>query len=144
MNEFDRRILKDRRIQPTPALSQFTLWGRRKTLRREVDQEKSGYVDLYGAGLLFLIILIVGLNILDSLFTMMILDLGGWEVNPIVRSVIEIYRDRFWVWKFAIVSVPLILLCIHSKFRLAMTAILGLCVIKIAVLLYQVFLIINW
>ena len=139
MNQVDGRILKDRRKQPTPALSQIMLWWRRGTFRREVDREKSGYVDPYSAGLLFLIILIVGLDILDSLFTMMVLDLGGWEIIPIVRSVIEIYRDRFWVWKVAIVSIPLILLCIHSKFRLAMSVILAICVIKISVLLYQVF-----
>jgi hypothetical protein len=135
----DRRILKDRRKQPTPALSQFMLWWQRGAFRKKVDREKSGYVDLYSAGLLFLIILVVGLDILDSLITMMVLDLGGWGINPIVRSVIEIYRDKFWVSKFAIVSIPLILLCIHSKFRLAMPVILSICVIKVFVLLYQVF-----
>jgi hypothetical protein len=105
----------------------------------ELNWEKGGYFDIYSAGLLFLIVLIVWLNIFDSLFTMMIPDLGTWDVNFIVRSAIELYRDKFWVWKFAIVSVPLILLCIHSKFRLAMTAILGVCTVKIAVLLYQFF-----
>jgi hypothetical protein len=83
--------------------------------------------------------LIVGLDILDSLFTKMFLDLRGWEFNPIVRAVIEIYSDRFWISKVAILSIPLILLCIHSKFRLAMSVILAICFIKIGVLLYQVF-----
>jgi uncharacterized protein YaaW (UPF0174 family) len=82
----------------------------------------------------------VGLNILDSLFTVMILDLGGWEVNPIVRSIIELYGDRFWVWKFAIVSVSLILLSIHSKFRLVIPIILGISSISIIVILYQILL----
>ena len=135
----DRRILKDRRKQPTPGVSQFMLWWQRRTLRKERDRKRSGYVDLYGAGLLFLIILIVGLDILDSLFTKMVLDLGGWEFNPIVRAVIEIYRDRFWISKVAILSIPLILLCIRSRFRLAMSVILAICFIKIGVLLYQVF-----
>jgi hypothetical protein len=89
--------------------------------------------------LLFLIILILGLDILDSLFTKMVLDLKGWELNPIVRAVIDLYRDRFWVSKVAILSIPLILLCVHSKFRLAMSVILAICFIKIGILLYQVF-----
>jgi hypothetical protein len=135
----DRRILKDRRKQPAPALSQLMLWWQRRSFRREVDRDKSGFVDLYSAGLLFLIIMIVGLDILDSLLTMMAQDLGGWGINPIVRSVVEIYRDKFWVSKFAIVSIPLILLCIHSKFRLAMPVILSICIIKVFVLLHQVF-----
>jgi len=99
-----------------------------------------GYVDLYGSGLLFLLILVVGLNVLDGLFTMMILDNGGWEINPIVRSAIQLYGDRFWIWKFAIVSVPLILLCLHNKFSMVMPVILGISVINIVIVLFQIFL----
>src|SRR5512147_3132035 len=101
----ERRNFHDRRRQPTPIFSRYTLRGRRRMLRRKEDQEKGGYVDRYGARLFFFLILIVGLNILDSFFTMIILDCGGSEVNPIVRSAIEVYGDDFWVWKFLIVSV---------------------------------------
>ena len=87
--------------------------------------------------MIFLIILIVGLDILDSLVATTALDLAKWGINPVVRSVIDIYRDVFWVLKFAIVSIPLILLCIRSKFRLAMPVILGICIIKVFVLVYQ-------
>ena len=67
----------------------------------------------------------MGLNILDTLFTMMIVDVGGWEVNPIVGSVIAICVDKFWVCKFGTVSASLILLYVHSKFRFAKAAILA-------------------
>jgi hypothetical protein len=140
LRECDTRTLKDRRKQPTPAISRFTLWGRRKTFRRKVDQEKGGYVDCYHPGLVILPTLAVGLTVLDALFTMMILDDGGWEVNPVVRSVILLYGDRFWVWKFFIVSFPLTLLCLHSKFRLVMPVISGITALSIIVILYQVFL----
>lgn len=135
----DRRVLRNRRRQPTSALSQLLLRWQKRTLRRDADRKRSSDVDLYSAGLLFLIILIVGSDILDSLFTKMLLDLIGWEINPIVRSVIELYGDRFWVSKVAILSIPLLLLCMHSRFRLAMSVILAICFIKIGVLLYQVF-----
>lgn len=140
MREFDIRTLKDRRKQPTPAISRFTLRGRRKTLRRKEDQEKGGYVDRYPTGLLILLTLVVGLTALDALFTMMILDDGGWEINPVVRSVIQLYEDRFWIWKFVIVSFALTLLCVHSKFRLIMPVILGITTISALVILYQFFL----
>ena len=142
MQEFDRRILRDRRKQHTPGLSRYILWGRRRVFRRKEDQERGGYVNRYSAVLLFLLILIAGVNVLDALFTMMILDNGGWEINPLVRSVIQLYGDRFWIWKFAIVSVPLILLCLHSKFRLIMPVILGIGVINIVVILFQILLMI--
>jgi hypothetical protein len=142
MGEFDRRILRDRRKQPTPALSRFSLRGRRMTFRREGDKKRGGYVDRYSSGLLFLLILVVGLNILDVLFTMMILDNGGCEINPVVRSAIQVYGDGFWVWKFSIVSVPLILLCLHTKFRLVLTTIFGITVFTSIVVLYQIYLMI--
>ena len=94
-------------------------------------------MDRYGARLLFFLVLIVGLNILDSFFTMIILDCGGWEVNPIVRSAIEVYGDEFWVWKFMMVSVNLILLCIHSRFRYVSRIIFGITLLFLGVILYQ-------
>lgn len=136
----ERRTFNDRRRQPTPIFSRYTLWGRRKMLRRKEDREKGGYVDRYGAKLFFFLVLIVGLNMLDSLFTTMILDFGGWEVNPIVRSAIEVYGDNFWRWKFMIVSVNLILLCIHSKFRYVDRSILWIAVLYLGVIFYQLFL----
>ena len=141
MEKFDRRVFKDRRKQPTPGLSRFTLWGRRRTFRREEDGKRGGYVDRYGSGLLFLLVLVVGLNVLDVLFTMMILDNGGYEINPVVRSVIQVYGDGFWIWKFAIVSVPLILLCLHSKFRMVLTIIFGFSVFITMVVIYQILMI---
>jgi hypothetical protein len=129
-------------MQPAPALSRFTICGRRKAFRRKEDQGRGGYVDQYHSGLLLLIILPIGLTILDALFTMMILDNGGWEVNPLVRSAIQIFGDRFWVWKFAIVSIPLILLCLHSKFRLVVPALKIITAVNIVVVSYQIFLLI--
>ena len=140
MGEFDTRTLKDRRKQRTPALSRFTLGGRRKTFRRKEERGRGGYVDRYHSGLLVPLTLAVGLTVLDALFTMMILDDGGWEVNPVVRSVIQLYGDRFWIWKFAIVFLPLTLLCLHSKFRLVTPVLLCIVVINIIVILYQILL----
>ena len=80
-------------MQPAPALSRFTICGRRRTFQRKEDQERGGYVDQYNSGLLVLLILPVGLNILDAFFTMMILDDGGWKINPIIRSAIQLFGD---------------------------------------------------
>lgn len=82
MEEFEKRIRKDRRRQPTPGLSRYILFGQRKGLRRRIDQEKGGYVDRYSSGLFFILVSIMGLNVLDALLTMMILELGGMELNP--------------------------------------------------------------
>jgi hypothetical protein len=142
MGQINRRILKDRRKQPTPALSKFSFGGRRTTFRRNEDQQRSAYVDRYHPGLLFILTMFVGLNILDAWFTMIILENGGWEINPVVRSVIELYGNQFWVWKYIIVSFPLLLLCLYSKFRLVTPIILGISTLYFLAILYQISLII--
>ena len=143
MDRFDdqeRRNPTDRRRQPTPGLSRYTFFGRRKTIRRKEDREKGGYVDRYSAALFFLLVLILGLNVLDALFTLMILDTKGREGNPVVWSVISLYGNQFWIWKFGIVSTCVVLLCLHSKFRRVKEAIIGISAIYSAVVLYQVWL----
>jgi hypothetical protein len=142
LKKSDRRILEDRRSHPTDGLSRFSAGGQRSGFRREKDRRKGGYVDRYGPGLLFLLVLTVGLNVLDALLTTMILKDGGWEVNPVVRSAIELYGDRFWIWKFVTVSVPLVLLCVHSKFRLVTPVLFGISAVYVAVVLFQVLLIV--
>lgn len=134
----EKRSFKDPRSQPTPLFSRYTFWGRREVLRRKDDQERGGYVDRYRPGLLFFLILIVGLNVLDSLFTLIILECGGWEVNPIARSAIEVYGEKFWVWKFLLVSVNVILLCLHSRFRYVHRIIMGIALLFLGVILYQI------
>lgn len=137
----DRRTIRDRRKQPTPGLSRYTFLGRRKNFRREADQEIGGYTDCYNERLFFILILIVGLNILDSLFTMIILDQGGSELNPIVGAVIELFGDGFCVWKHVIISISLVFLCLHSNFGGVKSLLKVAGFIYIAVVLYQIFLI---
>lgn len=143
MREFDRRSLKDRRRQATPGFSRFIFFGRRKAFRRTEDQQRGGYVDRYSSGLFFFLILLLGLNILDALFTMIILGFGGWEVNPIVGSVITLCGDRFWVWKFGIVSLSLIFLCLHSKFSSVRSILLALNAVYVIIIVHQFFMIVN-
>ncbi len=141
--QFDRRTIKDRRQKPTPLLSKYTLWGRRRSFRRKEDRERGGYVDRYHPGMLFLLILVAGLNILDAFFTLIILDYGGWELNPVVYSVINILGDNFWIWKFGLVSLSLVLLCLHSKFKVVKILIFFITTIYLGVLFYHIRIILN-
>jgi len=143
LEDRERRSSTDRRKQSTPILSRYTFLGRRKSIRRKRDQVKGGYVDRYSSALFAILVLFVGLNILDSFLTMMILDGRGLEANPIVRSVIQLHGDRFWIWKFGLVSFCLLLLCLHSQFKLIKHVIIILCSIYLLTILYQLFLLIH-
>ena len=134
----DRRSVKDRRKQPTTFWDQFSVIGKRKEFRRSGEVKGGGYVDRYGAHLLFVLTFITGLNLLDALFTMAVLDLGAIEINPVVVSVMNLCGDKFWIWKFGIVSFSIVLLCLHSQFRRVKCAIVSICLVYLAVVLYEI------
>jgi hypothetical protein len=137
----DGYILQERRKRPTPGLSRYTFGGRRKGFYKESDHQKGGYIDHYSSKLFIVLVTILGLNVLDVILTMVILEHRGFELNPLVRSAIEVYGDRFWVWKYGIVSSCLLLLCLHIKFKGVKTMIILICSIYFTVVLYQIFLI---
>ncbi len=137
----DKRIVQDRRKKPTPCWSWYTFFGRRKFFRRKSDQEKGGYIDRYSRILFFLMALILGLNIFDSLFTMMILDLEGEKFNPFVRSFVELHGDMFWIWRFVMVSVALIVLYLHRGFIMVRRVIICVGLVYVVIVIYQMYLI---
>lgn len=141
MEEENRRSPIDRRKKPTPRWGWFTFFGQRRIFRRISDQKKGGFLDRYSPILFFLLVLILSLNILDSLFTMMIIDLGGQESNPLVRSFIELHGDMFWIWRFVIVSIALILLYLHHGFILVRRVIIAIGLIYVVIVVYQMYLV---
>lgn len=127
MADLGQQVPIERRRKPTPRFSYYSFFGRRKD-------------DRYSAPTFFLLVSITGLNILDSFFTMMILDAGGWEANPIVKAVMDAHGDNFWFWKFAMVSCCLLLLCLHSRYKLVKKAMVALTSLYLAVVIYQIYL----
>jgi hypothetical protein len=135
----DKRDQPDRRKNPTPILSRYTLCsGRRSSFRRREDQLRGGYVDRYGPRLLSLLLLIVGLNVLDAAFTVLILDCGGVELNPIVAWAIDTFGDHFIIWKLAVIGMSLSLLCLHSRFRITKPVIAMAVILYGSVVAYQI------
>jgi hypothetical protein len=133
----ENRTFPDRRNKPTPMLSRHTLYGRRSCFRRTEDQRKGGYVDRYDCKLFIGLILIVVLNVLDAFFTITILENGGSEINPMFRWALDIYGDKVWSLKLALVSCSAIILCLHSHFRLAKNSIFVIAFLYSGVVMYQ-------
>jgi hypothetical protein len=140
----DRRKTQDRRQKPTPGLSRHTVTGQRRHFRRREDQLKGGYVDRYSPRLFILLLLIVVLNILDAIFTSIILNGGGWEVNPVVRAAISTYGDEFWVWKFMIVSIAVVTLCLLSKVKGVKYLVAATAGLYAGIVTYEIYLICNY
>lgn len=118
--------------KPTPMLSRYALFrGRRCGFRRKEDRLRGGYVDRYSPRLFSVLLGLVLLNIFDALFTHMILDVGGTELNPIAAWALAAFGSHFIVWKIAVIGLCVLVLCLLSKFRAAKAA------LGVAVALYS-------
>lgn len=110
---------RDRRQNPTPRLSRFSFSsGRRRHIRRPEELEGS-YVDRYGKFVVAAILWISVMNVGDSFFTLVHLQSGGVELNPVAERLLRTGRFGFVFWKCALISLALIVLSLHKNFWLA-------------------------
>jgi hypothetical protein len=109
----------DRRKQPTQRWSRFALWGGRRRGPRRVEELEGSFVDQYSGRLYSLMIWIGLMNIGDSFFTLLHLQAGGIELNPFAAMLLGTGRTGFVVTKSLLISIPLLVLCLHKNFHLA-------------------------
>lgn len=108
----------DRRSRPTPRLSRYSfLGGRRQAV--EAEAREGSYVDIYGVPLLATIAWVSLMNVADSFFTLYHLQAGGIELNPIAQGLLNLGRLDFVLWKSVMISLALVVLCVHKNFGLA-------------------------
>lgn len=110
---------EDRRKQPTPRFSRYTLFGgRRQDVRREHEHEGS-FVDRYATPLVLAIVWITLMNIGDSFFTLTHLQAGGIELNPVAAALLGSGRSGFVILKALLIVMALGVLVLHKNFALA-------------------------
>lgn len=114
----DDRRDSDRRVRPTRP------WGggprsraRRAQGRRATDQ--SGYVDRYSRRDVLLILTVFLMNVCDAFFTMLWLERGGGEANPVMHFLLDIGPGAFLIQKCLVVGFWLVILLVHKNFRFA-------------------------
>lgn len=109
----------DRRESPTPRLSRYSFFGgRRKTPRRDEEREGS-FVDVYSLRLWALVLWVALMNVGDSYFTLVHLQAGGVELNPVAAALLGTGRFGFVFVKSFLIGLALCVLCIHKNFYLA-------------------------
>lgn len=109
----------DRRREPTPRFSRFTFsGGRRRSVRRGEEREGT-YVDRYGPGAVLAVFWVAMMNVGDSFFTLVHLQSGGIEVNPVADQLLKTGRFGFVFAKSVLVAVALLVLVLHKNFWMA-------------------------
>jgi len=108
---FDPSAHVDRRKRPTPMLSRYSFFGGRRRSR-----EPNTYTDNYGAFALSVMLLLNALNVLDSFFTLLYLQRGGAEANPIAAWMLSHGPAGFILLKTCFFGFASAILCLHKNF----------------------------
>ena len=109
----------DRRAAPTPRISRYSLWGGRRRSPRRTEESEGTFVDLYGPRIFLAVLWIALMNVGDSFFTLVHLQAGGVELNPVARVLLQAGRWNFVFTKSILIGLALVVLAIHKNFNLA-------------------------
>jgi len=111
-----RRDRIERRGRSTPIFSRYSFSGRRRGGRR-IDESSNIYIDRYSVREWTLVAGIFFLSMLDLLFTLVHLEAGGREANPVMEWFLDWGgTDAFSVAKFLFTVVGLLVLLVHARF----------------------------
>jgi len=121
----ERRRLADRRTRPTTFVSALRGQGRRKGFRR-AGEGHHAYVDCLAQRIVGLTILVYVGSCLDALLTLLHLENGGCEANPLMDVALAQGTTLFVVLKLSITGVAAWFLAAHQRFPLAYRGLHGL------------------
>ena len=139
----DRRLGPDRRHNPTPILSRYWLRGRRGPHRGTRDGDRLN-VARYRPREWAVILGILALSTADLGLTLLYVNEGGREANPLMEMALESGDGTFVGVKLLTTVLGLFVLLLHIRFRRVrplLNTVLGL---YVAVVLYHVALRFNW
>ncbi len=113
----------DRRKQPTPSLSLFSFFGGRRFHHRRIVEADCAYVDLYSTKLAVFILIFFFLTAIDSVSTLVYLDKGGRELNPVAQWMIDQGDYFFIMCKGTLTGICLLFVLVHKNFKYSRVAI---------------------
>lgn len=115
----------DRRKRPTPILSRWSLrGGRRGAGGRRPGENDRAFVDVYPPRDAALLIAFLFLNLLDAHFTLVYLQRGGEEANPIAVGLLNLGMGSFIFLKGLGISAGAVFFCLLRNWRNARLGVL--------------------
>ena len=138
--KFGRRQLCDRRGRSTSLMSTLRFRGKRKTNRREAEGGHI-YVDWVEPRIAGLAFFILTSSFLDAFLTLLHLQRGGQEVNPLMVLALHHGHGMFIVTKMTATGLGVWLLAAHQRFPCACMALYGLAGSYLLLLIYHIILI---
>lgn len=122
-SNIERRSGQDRRKKHIPFFKLPFFRGKREKLRRTEDSQQITVFDYYQPTLLITILIVLSLSLLDAALTLMLLEKGAVELNPVMHYYITLGPAIFVTVKYSITALALlIILVLHaivsSRYRL--------------------------
>ena len=111
----DRRVLADRRARPMPLWAVVRHAGRRGGFRRR-DEGHNEYVDRASARTALFATFVVLASALDAFLTLVHINRGGSEVNPVMDVVLSHGVFFFLSVKLIVTTLGVWLLAVHQLF----------------------------
>jgi len=113
-----KRCLQDRRNLHMQSLLYSLFKRRRRGLRRATDIHKGHYVDIHEPKSLIIGVAILVMSCLDAYFTLLLLQHGSVEINPLMKLLINIDVALFVKTKIAVTAFCIIFIITHKNFWL--------------------------
>jgi hypothetical protein len=133
----ERRAPVERRLRRTPMFSRYTFFGGRRRGGRREEEARGIYVDRYSWGIVTLFLLILALNVLDAYFTLVYVQMGGKEANPIAQAFLDMGEIPFILVKSAVIGICLLVLVIHKTFYSVPRVLMVICIFYSLLLFYH-------
>ncbi len=111
----DKRRGIDRRTDNKARLKYLFFNGRRERSRRDDDMGKAIIFDLYNQKLFLIITAILILSITDAVLTLVIIQRGARELNPVMAYFLEHGTLAFIVAKYVLTSIGVLILLIFKN-----------------------------
>lgn len=146
---FERRSGVDRRKGNRQIFfSKHLFAGNRESVRRREDRKESYSIDRYSYKLLMLILLIIFLSMCDGVLTLILLDKGAVEINPVMAYSLNHGPMVFFGVKYLLTTFSLLIILIHSntylfQTRLRTKALFGMIIIPFLLVIYWEFFLIS-
>jgi hypothetical protein len=121
MSYIERRSGNDRRKNRYRIISKYLLTGRRGLPRRKEDRQRPQVIERYSTRLLAIITGILFLSMLDAFFTLILVQSGAKELNPILAYFLGV-SPWYFIWtKYLLTSMSVILVLFFKDFYLFKT-----------------------
>ena len=111
----ERRCGKDRRRDTKAQFKYFMVNGRRELARREEDKIRYFFFDRYNQRIFAAITSNLMLSIFDALLTLILIERGSSELNPVMAYFLQYGPLPFIISKYLLTSLGIVILLIFKN-----------------------------